>query len=159
MIDFQSSATAPWPCPIGTFANSQQHARVIYGWVHGRQQIRVPRGRQKSFSLLPSLALVHAALSSRIRVNSRNSRKRLSIAFAAKSRFYPCPSACHARHVSHGSMWWLKKGRNYKTNPIFIASLWRPKTTEENFSKSMISETHQLLRPCIFRSSHLRHFK
>jgi hypothetical protein len=35
-------------CPSGTFENSQQHARVIYGWVHGFHQAKVPQGRQKS---------------------------------------------------------------------------------------------------------------
>ena len=79
-------------CPSGTFENSQQHARVIYGWVHGRQQIRVPRGRQKSFSLLPSLALVHAALSSRIRVNSRNSRKKFRATSTYSDLIRPIPN-------------------------------------------------------------------
>src|SRR5580693_2640938 len=44
MIVFQSSATALWPCPSGTFENSRQHARVIYGWVHGPQPTRSPAG-------------------------------------------------------------------------------------------------------------------
>jgi hypothetical protein len=32
------------PCPSGTFENSQQHARVIYGWVYRPQQIQSPEG-------------------------------------------------------------------------------------------------------------------
>jgi hypothetical protein len=30
----QSAPIEVPPCPSGTFENSQQHARVIYGWVH-----------------------------------------------------------------------------------------------------------------------------
>jgi hypothetical protein len=44
MIDFQSSATALRPCPSGTFDNSQQHARVIYGWVHRPKPTLSPEG-------------------------------------------------------------------------------------------------------------------
>jgi hypothetical protein len=44
MIDFQSSATALRPCPSGTFDNSQQHARVIYGWVHRPLSAPSPTG-------------------------------------------------------------------------------------------------------------------
>jgi hypothetical protein len=32
------------PCPSRTFENSQQHARVIYGWVRGPQQTQSPAG-------------------------------------------------------------------------------------------------------------------
>jgi hypothetical protein len=52
MIDFQSPTTALRPCPLGTFENSQQHARVIYGWVHGSQQIPSPVGTAEIFSRL-----------------------------------------------------------------------------------------------------------
>jgi hypothetical protein len=33
-------------CPSGTSEYSQQHARVIYGWVHCPYQPKVPKGRQ-----------------------------------------------------------------------------------------------------------------
>jgi hypothetical protein len=47
MIVLQSSATVLRPCPSGIFENSQQHARVIYGWVHRPHQPKVPQRRQK----------------------------------------------------------------------------------------------------------------
>src|SRR5580704_1558875 len=43
MIDLQSSATALQPCPSRTFENSQQHARVIYGWVHRPLKTQSPK--------------------------------------------------------------------------------------------------------------------
>jgi hypothetical protein len=54
MIDFQSSARALRPCPSGTFDNSQQHARVIYGWVHRPQPTPSPTGTAETL-----LGLVH----------------------------------------------------------------------------------------------------
>ena len=60
MILLQSSATGQLPCPFGTFGNSQQHARVIYGWVNRLQPIQVPEGRQKFvFIHLASSMLCH----------------------------------------------------------------------------------------------------
>jgi hypothetical protein len=47
MIGLRSSA-AVLPCPSGTFENSQQHAHVIYGWVHRPKPTQVPKGRQES---------------------------------------------------------------------------------------------------------------
>jgi hypothetical protein len=44
MIVLQSSALALRPCPSGTFENSQQHARVIYGWVPSSQSNQSPAG-------------------------------------------------------------------------------------------------------------------
>jgi hypothetical protein len=44
MIDFQSLAFAPWPCPLGTSENSQPHARVIYGWFYSPHQTQSPEG-------------------------------------------------------------------------------------------------------------------
>jgi hypothetical protein len=55
MIDFQSSATALRLCPSGTSENSQQHARVIYGWVHRSQQIQNPAGMTEILLGLSSL--------------------------------------------------------------------------------------------------------
>ena len=52
MTDFQSSASGLWPCPSGTFENSQQHARVIYGWVHSRQPTQSPEGTAEILSYL-----------------------------------------------------------------------------------------------------------
>jgi hypothetical protein len=34
--------------PFGTFENSQQHARMIYGWVHGPQSIQSPAGDDRN---------------------------------------------------------------------------------------------------------------
>ena len=51
MIVFQSSGTVPPPCPIGTFENSRQHARVIYGWVRGPCQTQSP---ERTAEILPS---------------------------------------------------------------------------------------------------------
>jgi hypothetical protein len=50
MIVLQSSATALRPCPSGTFENSQQHARVIYGWVYRPTKTQSPAGAAESFS-------------------------------------------------------------------------------------------------------------
>jgi hypothetical protein len=36
-------------CPSRTSENSQQHARVIYGWVHGPQQIQSLAGTTEIF--------------------------------------------------------------------------------------------------------------
>jgi hypothetical protein len=44
MIDLQSSAITSWPCPSRAFENSQQHARVIYGWVHRPTKSQSPTG-------------------------------------------------------------------------------------------------------------------
>src|ERR1700733_9546087 len=50
MIVFQSSITALPPCPSGTFENSQQHMRVIYGWAHRPLKSQSPKGTAESFS-------------------------------------------------------------------------------------------------------------
>jgi hypothetical protein len=42
----QSALIEACPCPSGTSENSQQHARVIHGWVHRPHQPKVPQGRQ-----------------------------------------------------------------------------------------------------------------
>jgi hypothetical protein len=48
-------AKALRPCPLGTFENSQQPARVTYGWVHGRQHSQSPEGTVETFSRVASL--------------------------------------------------------------------------------------------------------
>jgi hypothetical protein len=42
----------------------------------------------------------------------------------------------------HVPSWLKKKGRNYKTNPIFVASFCRLGRNEGKISNSMISKTH-----------------
>jgi hypothetical protein len=131
MIDFQSSCisacvldcggSAAAFCPSGTFENSQQHARVIYGWVHRLIKIKSPAGTTE---ILPRLIGLKYRVPD---ITSPSAPLRLCVR-------NPCPPVVE------------KKGRNYKTNPIFIASRWRPKTTEGKISNPMISETHQLLR-------------
>jgi hypothetical protein len=49
MIVFQSPSTVLRPCPSGTFENSQQHARVIYGWVHRPGLTQSPEGTAEIF--------------------------------------------------------------------------------------------------------------
>jgi hypothetical protein len=44
MIGFQSLVSGLRPCPSGTFENSQQHARVIYGWVRRPLKTQSPAG-------------------------------------------------------------------------------------------------------------------
>src|ERR1700722_7538470 len=44
MIVLQSPATILRPCPLGTSENSQQHARVIYGWVQRPKTTQSPEG-------------------------------------------------------------------------------------------------------------------
>jgi hypothetical protein len=92
MIVLQSSATALRPCPLGTFENSQQHARVIYCWVYGRQPTPSPKGTTEALlvffgqknrftgrdpALIGMTARKRAAQYGAfgICVNSRNSRK------------------------------------------------------------------------------------
>jgi hypothetical protein len=129
----QSALIEVRPCPSGTFENSQRHARVIYGWVHCPQPTQSPARTAEILScLVSSSGFVHSWPSREIiRVNSRNS----------------CKGLCGG------------KGRNCETNPILVASFCRSGRSKEKNSKCMISQTHQLLRPCIFRLSHLRLFK
>jgi hypothetical protein len=50
MIVLQSPTKVLRPCPSGTFENSQQHARVIYGWVHRLQQTQSPAGTTETLN-------------------------------------------------------------------------------------------------------------
>src|SRR5580692_4696811 len=49
---FRGHQSALLSCPSGTFENSQQHARVIYGWVHSRQPTQSPEGTAEILSYL-----------------------------------------------------------------------------------------------------------
>ena len=70
MIVFQSSAVALRPCPSGTFANSQQHARVIYSWVHRPLKTQTPRGMTEILCLLVGFGPFYSVHSVKISVPS-----------------------------------------------------------------------------------------
>ena len=44
-LNHRGRQSAPLLCSPGTFENSQQHARVIYGWVHLPQPTQSPAGK------------------------------------------------------------------------------------------------------------------
>jgi hypothetical protein len=84
---------------------------------------------------------------------------RVSPSHACADRRRHRSSFCHSVKISVSLCLCGKKSRNYKTNPIFVASFSRSIRSKEKISNSMISETHQLHRPGIFSSSRLNFFK
>jgi hypothetical protein len=126
MIDFQSPATVKKPNHLAHRSPSpggEGRGEGELNYSSGRQPALIKVGRAYPRAVLPFLFFHFAFL-----IN------------------VPCPSAPLRLCVRNPCPSWLKKGRNYETNPIFIATHCRPKTTEEKFSNSMISQTHGLRR-------------
>jgi hypothetical protein len=140
MIDLQSSATALRPCPFGASGNSQQHARVIYGWVRRPLEAQSPERTAEILSCPAGLKI-------------RSSGVRLpSVSFCSKI----CVLRPKIVKASKGYLKLLKANKDTPRGRALSYTYFRQFTVITAFYRLMTPNTafFQEEKDCLFFMSH-----